>query len=157
MVGYSITEGKVKILSDGTAWRPNVHVEDVSSAFVAGLKAPIEDVNGEIINVGMNSENYQVKGIAKIIASVTNAPVEFKEGGKTDPRSYNVSFNKIKSLLKEFKPKWTVKMGVEEIYNALKPINFTGEEFQRDVFFTVKHMKKLIEEKKVDDTLRLIT
>lgn len=155
MCGYAFTTGEVKILSDGTAWRPNVHIEDISRAIVAVLETPFEDVNGEIFNVGMNSENYQVKDIAKIVASIIpNSEVKFAPGGTKDPRSYRVDFSKIKERIRKFKPRWTVKDGIKEIYEVLKNTNFSKEDFFKPQYHTVEYLKKLIKENKLNGTLR---
>ncbi len=150
--GY--TTGKILLLSDGTAWRPNVHIKDISNAFVAVLKAPFAEVNGEIFNVGMKSENYGVKDIAKIVAEVIpNTEIEFVKNASKDIRSYSVDFSKIQSL-KNFKPGVTVKMGVKEIYDTFKSKNFKREDFTDKKYHNVKFMKDLIENKRLDENLK---
>jgi nucleoside-diphosphate-sugar epimerase len=112
------THGKIPIMRDGTQWRPFVHIRDTSRAFIMVLEAEKELVKGEIFNVGSNEQNYQIKPLAKLIASAIGLPFNFEWYGSPDKRSYRVDFSKIKDIL-GFKPKYTPKEGAKEVYDAL--------------------------------------
>jgi nucleoside-diphosphate-sugar epimerase len=155
LTAYGYTTGVVKILSDGTAWRPNVHIEDIALAVKACLESPSEDAGGTILNVGANSENYQVRTIASIITeTITGSKVEIAKGASKDPRSYRVSFDKI-TKLKSFTHRWNVRRGVEELRDAFQKNDFTFEKFQNLEFHNVRKIQALLESGKLDATLRL--
>lgn len=153
MLGYAFTIKVIKMFSDGTPWRPIIHVRDVSSAFIAALKAPFDDINNQAFNVGINSENYQIKEIAETIASIIpNTKVECLNIDKRKG-SYKVDFTKIKETL-EFKPKWTLRDGIVELYDVLKKKKFTYENLQEDKYITVDYLKRLLNENKLTKDLR---
>ena len=153
LVGYAYTEGKVKILSDGTSWRPIVHIEDVSRAYLLALDADKDKISGQIFAVG--TENFQVKAIASIVEStVPKSKTEYSPNGQKDLRSYRVSFDKLKETL-GFKPKWSAKDGAKELYNAYKSYGLTKESFQDSKFWAGKYFKYLIESKSVDENLKI--
>jgi nucleoside-diphosphate-sugar epimerase len=153
LVGYAFTEGKVKILSDGTAWRPLVHVEDVAQAFILAMEAPKADVAAQTFSVG--SENFQVSQIAEIVKkTVPNSVIEYAPGGQKDFRSYNVSFSKIEKML-GFKPKWNAEKGAKELYEAYKEFGLTKESFQDKKFWAGKYFKFLIDSGTVNNDLRI--
>ncbi len=148
------TTGKVKLLSDGTAWRPLVHVEDMSQAFIECLKAPTEKIRGEIFNVGGNDENYTVKEIAESVEDVvSDSIVEYSDKSNKDSRSYKVNFDKIKNQLC-FKPKWTLRDGIKQMYNIMKSKNFLDENFRDKNYYRVAYIKWLLEQGKINNNLR---
>jgi nucleoside-diphosphate-sugar epimerase len=152
---YGYTTGAVKILSDGTAWRPNIHIEDIGRAVVACLESPTDQIGGEVFNAGIDSENLQVREIASTVAEVMpESKVEIAKEATKDPRSYKVSFAKI-SKLKSFRPEWTVRDGVEELKEAFEANRLTFEMFQAAEYHNVRRMQELISSGRVDDTLRL--
>lgn len=148
------TTGSVKLLSDGTAWRPLLHVRDMAKAFILVLKSSLKDVHGEIFNVGANEENYTVKEVAKLVENIVpDSRVEFAEGVTKDNRSYKVDFNKIKEKI-GFNTDWTVKRGIKEMYDILESKkNFTEKDFNDKEYYRVKYIKSLIEEEKIDSNL----
>jgi nucleoside-diphosphate-sugar epimerase len=153
LVAYAFTEGKVKVLSDGTAWRPIVHIRDVSAAFLKALEADKEVVSGQVFAVG--GHNYRVKDIAKIAKdAVPGSEIEFNPQGQKDPRSYNVDFAKIEKML-DFKCEWTPEKGAKELYEAYKAYNLTKESFQEKEFWAGKQFDYLIKNNYVDDELYL--
>ena len=115
LTAWAVATGAVRIQSDGTPWRPQVHVEDVCRAVGATLTAPTEAIWNEAFNVGRNEENYQVRDIAEIVSDVVGAELAFSENAGPDPRSYRVDFSKIVDVLPEFAPRWTVRLGVEQL------------------------------------------
>jgi nucleoside-diphosphate-sugar epimerase len=154
LTASAFATGKVRMLTDGTPWRPLLHVEDMARAFVLVLKSQENKVRGEIFNVGSNSDNYTVKDIAEVIAkTVPNSKIEYAEGATSDPRSYRVNFNKIKEKI-GFLPKRSLKEAIEEFYHALKNMNFSKTDFEDKKFYRVKYLKWLIEQQKLDNNLR---
>ncbi|MDX1741104.1 MAG: SDR family oxidoreductase, partial [Rhodothermales bacterium] len=131
LVAWAVSEGKILIKSDGSPWRPIVHIEDISRAFLAMLDAPRDHIHNEAFNVGRTSENYQIREIAEIVGEVVpDCTVEFAEGASPDKRSYRVSFEKIADRIPAFKPVWDARAGVEEVYKALKDRNVTADDFE---------------------------
>ncbi|MEM2146220.1 MAG: SDR family oxidoreductase [Candidatus Jordarchaeaceae archaeon] len=135
--------GKIPILRDGNQWRPFVHVRDTSKAFILAIEAPREKVSGEVFNVGANEQNYQIFPLAKLVAESVGLPFEYEWYGSPDYRSYRVSFDKIKEVLK-FKPEYTPKEGSREIYEALQEGTVTDDLKT----ITVKWYKHLLEMQK---------
>ncbi|KKM66372.1 hypothetical protein LCGC14_1481860 [marine sediment metagenome] len=154
LMGWAFVTKQIKILSDGKAWRPLVHVRDISNAFIAALKAPKEIIHNEAFNVGVDPGNYQVKTMAEEIQNLMNE-CEIKILGEKNPdnRNYIVSFDKIKNNLKHFKPNWNLKKGIEEIYNLFNEINLNFEDFEDKNFTRLKQLKYLIENKFINDNL----
>src|SRR6185312_15047415 len=119
LVAWAFTTGKIHLKSDGTPWRPIVHIEDISRAFLAALEAPTSSVFNEAFNVGQTAHNYRIRDLAEIVASVVpNCTAEFADDAGPDKRSYRVSFEKIRTRLPEFKPQWDALKGAEQLYNA---------------------------------------
>lgn len=130
LVGYALTTGEVLIKSDGMPWRPLVHIEDISRAFVAVLAAPEDVVRNEAFNVGATTENYRVKEIAEMVREVVpGSHVEYAPGAVADARNYRVNFDKIARVLPDFVPTWTVRAGVEELYDAYRRAGLTKDDF----------------------------
>lgn len=156
LTGWGYTTGKVKLLSDGTAWRPLVHIRDISLALIASLSAPREIIHNQAFNVGTQNANFQIRSIAEEVANlVPGSEVSFAEGADADSRNYHVSFDKIHTTLGDyFKPTWDIKDGIEEIYHACRITRLTYETFDGPDYMTIKGIKKLINENKLDEKLR---
>src|SRR5690242_194418 len=155
LVGFAVTTGMVLIQSDGTPWRPLVHIEDISRAFLAVLHAPRQLVHNEAFNVGASSENYRIREIANIIEQVVpGVRASFAEGGGPDKRSYQVDCSKIQRALPEFKPLWTVPRGVEELHEAYVRHGLTFDEFTGSRYLRIKRVQELQASGQVDDDLR---
>jgi nucleoside-diphosphate-sugar epimerase len=155
LVAAAVTSGKVLIQSDGTPWRPLVHAEDFSRAFMAVLNAPRELVHNEAFNVGRTSENYRVSGIAEMVqAVVPGSSISYAAGGGPDPRSYRVDCSKLEQTLPEYQPRWTVRLGVEELYAAYQRNHFTADDFAGDRYLRIRHIQKLQREGRLDENLR---
>jgi nucleoside-diphosphate-sugar epimerase len=155
LVGWAWTTGKVKILSDGTAWRPLVHVEDIAGAFAAALVAPREAVHAQAFNVGPPDENYQVRTIAEIVRDVVpNCELEFAGQANHDPRNYRVDFSKLEAALPRFYPKWTVRSGARQLYLAYRAAGLTLDQFQGRTYTRLKQLQHLIDGGQLDETLR---
>jgi nucleoside-diphosphate-sugar epimerase len=154
LVGYAVTSGQVLIKSDGMPWRPLVHIEDISRAFVAVLEAPRELVHNEAFNVGQTSENYRVREIAEMVADVVpNAKVTYAGDASPDARNYRVNCDKIRNVLPAFQPQWSVRKGVEEVYAAYCEYGTTSEEFLSSQFVRLKKIRELQNAGKLDNTL----
>jgi nucleoside-diphosphate-sugar epimerase len=155
LVGAAFTTGDVFIQSDGTPWRPLVHVEDFSRAFIAALEAPRELIHNEAFNVGRTSENYRVSDLAEIVRDVVSGSrITFAAGGGPDPRSYRVDCSKLESTLSAYRPQWTVRKGVEELAAAYERNGLTAEEFDGDHYFRIRHILKLQHEGLLDSSMR---
>jgi nucleoside-diphosphate-sugar epimerase len=155
LVGFAVTTGMVLIQSDGTPWRPLVHIEDISRAFLAVLHAPRQLVHNEAFNVGASSENYRIREIANIIEQVVpGVRASFAEGGGPDKRSYQVDCSKIQRALPEFKPLWTVPRGVEELHEAYVRHGLTLEEFTGSRYLRIKRVQELQAAGQVNEDLR---
>ncbi len=137
LVGFAHTIGEVRLQSDGTPWRPLVHVEDIARAFLAIMEAPREAVHNEAFNIGGPGENYQIRDVANIVMeTVKGSTITFAEGAAPDLRDYRVSFDKLAVKVPGFKAKWNVKSGAEQllasyIENGLTLEDLTGPKFTR--------------------------
>ena len=149
----AFTTNQVKLLSDGTAWRPLVHVEDMANAFISVLNAKNSEVNGHAFNVGVNEDNYTVREIAqKVEQIVPNSNITYAKEANKDSRSYKVDFTKIKHQL-GFKTEWNLEKAIKEIYDLLKFKEFTENDFKNEKYFRVAYIKSLIEKGKIDNNL----
>ena len=155
LVGYAETTGEILIQSDGTPWRPLVHVQDISSAFLAALHAPRSLVHDEAFNVGASSENYRIRELAEIVEEVVpSARATFAENGGPDKRSYRVDCSKIARVLPEFEPRWPVRAGVEELHEAYVRTGLTFEEFTGTRYLRINQVRELQNAGRLDDELR---
>jgi nucleoside-diphosphate-sugar epimerase len=155
LVAVAFTTGEVVIQSDGTPWRPLVHIEDITRAFLAVLHAPRELVHNEAFNVGRSEENYQVRDLGDLVEQVVpGSKVRYAEGGGPDPRCYKVDCAKIARVLPEFQPQWTVRRGMEQLRDAFKANGLTREELNGDKFFRIKRIRALQSEGLLDESLR---
>jgi nucleoside-diphosphate-sugar epimerase len=154
LVGYAVTQGDVLIQSDGTPWRPLVHAEDISRAFIAVLKAPREKVHNEAFNVGRNEDNLRVRQIADMVKdTVPGCTIRYAEGGGPDPRCYRVDCSKIARVLPDFQPQWTVQKGVVQLYQAYRDAGLTSEQFLGR-YMRIKQIQRLMGEGRLDESLR---
>lgn len=154
LVGWAYLTGKIKLMSDGTAWRPLVHVEDVTRAFIGILRAPREAIHNQAFNVGANSDNYQIRDLAHTVEEVVaGAQVEFQLGASADLRSYRVDFSKLANLLQTHAPKWNVRLGASHLSNAYRSAGLTLEQFQA-TYVRLNYLRKLIAAGALDTDLR---
>lgn len=157
LTAWAYTKGLVYLKSDGTPWRPIVHIEDISRAFIAALKAPRERVHNEAFNIGVNAENYRIRELAEIVKeTVPGCKVEYAEDAGPDKRNYRVNFTKVKEQLPEFQPVWTARKGAEELYNSYLKTGFTLEEFEGPKFQRIGHIRELLKEGRIDSNLRWV-
>jgi nucleoside-diphosphate-sugar epimerase len=154
LLGSAFAEGKIKIMSDGTPWRPLIHAEDIARAFVAVIEAPEDDVNRQAFNVGQNEENFRVKEIADVIGKVMpHCEIVFTGEHGADARSYRVSFDKIEKTLPNFKPAWTLSKGVEQLAENYERYHMDEEKFKGRYFIRLKQLKYLMENREIDNDM----
>lgn len=143
----------IKMNSDGTPWRPFVHILDVARAVVLTLRAPITQVHNKLFNVGSNDNNYQVRNIAEIIASVFPGCETSFGDSRGDKRNYRVRFDRIKEILPDFKCEYDVKLGAEEMKAIFEEIKMNKEVYQSRLYTRLKQIDYLKKEGKVDERL----
>jgi nucleoside-diphosphate-sugar epimerase len=155
LTAWAFTTGQVMLKSDGSPWRPIVHVGDIARAFEAALAAPRERVHDQAFNIGSTSENYQIRQLAGIVAEVVpDCRVSFAEGASADTRDYRVSCDKAGDVL-GFRARWTARAGAEELYQAYRQVGLTLAEFEGPRYQRLAHLRQLMREGAVDQTLRV--
>ena len=145
------TTKRIAMTSDGSPWRPIVHIEDISTAVRCVLEAPADAVNGEIFNVGANSENYRVREIAQIVADVFPGCELTTGKASADNRSYRVSFDKISNQLPGFRCSWTARLGAEELRARFEQIEFDKATYEYRAFTRLKQIRYLSRTGQIDD------
>ena len=155
LTAWAYTTGNVHLKSDGSAWRPIVHVEDISRAFVAVLKADPRTVHNQAFNIGATTENYRVREIAEMVRdAVPGSELRFAEGASTDTRCYRVNFDKAIETLNHYRPQWTARKGVEECCAAYQKYGLTLAEFEGPKYQRLAHIHMLIGQGILDNNLR---
>ncbi len=155
LVAWAFTTGQVYIKSDGTPWRPIVHIEDISQAFIAVLEAPRELVHNQAFNVGRNEDNYRIRELAEIVKeTVPGCEIEYAKDAGPDKRCYRVDCSRIIQTLPEFKPQWNARRGAQELYQAYQTVGLTLEEFEGPRYQRIAHIKQLLSTSRLDQTLR---
>jgi nucleoside-diphosphate-sugar epimerase len=157
LTAHAFTSGKVLLKSDGMSWRPIVHIEDISRAFLASIEAPVEVVHNEVFNVGITTENYRIREIAKIVEeTVPSSRIEYLVGASPDKRSYRVDCSKISRLLPNFKPQWTAQRGARELYEKYSEYGLLLEDFEGPRYQRLAYLQSLIARGAIDSDLRWI-
>lgn len=147
LVAWAYTAGKVLMKSDGTPWRPIVHIQDITRAFLAVLAAPREVVHAQALNVGRDDQNYRIREIAEIVRdTVPGCEVAFAEGAGPDKRNYRADFGKIARLLPGFQPQWDARKGARELYEAYKGIGLKVEDFEGPRYRRIDQLRTLMKE-----------
>jgi nucleoside-diphosphate-sugar epimerase len=155
LVAWAVTTGIIYIKSDGSPWRPIVHIEDISRAFIAALEAPEHLVFNQAFNVGQTAHNYRIRDIARIVAEVVpGCRVESAPDAGPDTRSYRVSFDKIARVLTAFKPRFDARRGAEQLYDAYRNANLTLAEFEGPRYQRIGHVQKLMADGILAEDLR---
>ncbi len=154
LVASAVTTGSIYLKSDGSPWRPIVHIEDIARAFLAGLQAPEDKVFNEAFNVGRTEHNYRIREIAEVVAQVVpGCRLEIAPDAGPDKRSYRVSFAKIARVLPEFEPRWDVRKGAEQLHAAYCASGLTLEQIESR-YQRINHIKMLMREGRLGDDLR---
>ncbi len=155
LTAFAFATGEVLMQSDGTPWRPLVHIEDISRAFLGLMQAPREQVHGEAFNVGADEENYRIRDIARIVEEVVpGSRVVLAEGAGPDKRSYRVSFAKLQQAFPELHPRWTVRASAEQMFAAYREHGLSIEDFKGSRFMRIARIKELIAAGRLDGALR---
>ncbi|MER9190917.1 NAD-dependent epimerase/dehydratase family protein [Mesorhizobium australicum] len=156
LVAWAVTKGVILLKSDGTPWRPIVHIEDISRAFIAGLEAPREAIHNQAFNVGRTDHNYRIRDIAEIVAEIVpDCRLELAPDAGPDKRSYRVNFDKIALALPAFRPQWDARKGAEQLYQAYRKSNVTLEEFEGPRFQRIGHIRHLLTSGLLDERMRV--
>lgn len=154
LVASAYTSGKILIKSDGTPWRPIVHIRDIIGAVVAALAAPREVIHNETFNVGSTKENYRIRELADIVReTVPGCEVEYAPGGGPDKRCYRVSCDKILRVLPSFRTQWTARQGAQELYDAYREAGLTREDVASGRYLRIRTISRLREEERLDSSL----
>jgi len=155
LVAGAYTSGRIYIKSDGTPWRPIVHIRDIIGAMVAVLDAPREAVHNQVFNVGQTSENYRISEIADIVGqTVPGSRVEYAPDGGPDKRCYRVSCEKIRRVLPGFQPQWNARKGARELFEAYRAAGLTAEDVERGRFTRMVQIRRLLDANQLDSSLR---
>ena len=155
LTAWALTTGRVFIKSDGTPWRPIVHIEDISRAFLATLEAPRDLIHNQAFNVGRTEENYQIRDLAEIVKeTVPGCTIEFAADAGPDKRCYRADFSRIGRTLPAFRPQWHARRGARELYEAYKKVDLRVEDFEGARYKRIDHIQKLLAVGQLDSNLR---
>lgn len=155
LVASAYTTGRVYVKSDGTPWRPIVHIRDIISAILAVLDAPQEAIHNETFNVGLTEENYRISELAGIVAeTVPGCRVEYAPGGGPDKRCYRINCDKIHRTLPNLRLDWTARKGAQELYDAYRAVGLTSGCLERGLYVRISHIQRLLAAGELDPSLR---
>jgi nucleoside-diphosphate-sugar epimerase len=155
LVGYALTTGRIHMMSDGTPWRPLVHIEDISRAFLAVLEAPRQAVHDQAFNVGRTADNYRIRELAEIVSEVVpGCEITYEPGGGPDKRCYRVDCGKIERTLPAFRPQWDARQGALELAAAYRRAGLTREQFLGSRYVRLAYIRELQQEGRLDAALR---
>ena len=157
LAAWAYTTGKVLLKSDGSPWRPLIHVSDICRGFLAALAAPRERVCGQAFNIALASENHRIRAIAEVVRdTIPNCQLEFASGAAPDTRCYRVDCSKVQRLLPEFRPEWTIAKGAQELYDAYRGVTLSPEVFEGPRFNRIAHIQQLLADRRLGDDLRWV-
>jgi nucleoside-diphosphate-sugar epimerase len=155
LVAWAHTTGAIQLQSDGSSWRPLVHVRDVAGAALALLAAPEDLVRGEAFNIGSEEHNYRIRELAEIVHDrLPDCEVTFAEGASADPRSYRVDFAKFESAFPQCRFEWTADRGADELARAYEEVGLTFKDFQGHRFIRLGQLRRLLDADALDSELR---
>jgi nucleoside-diphosphate-sugar epimerase len=155
LVAWAYATGRVYIKSDGTPWRPIVHIRDIIGAILSVLEAPRDVIHNETFNVGQTEENYRIRDLADIVAeTVPGCQVEYAPDGGPDKRCYRVNCDKIRRVLPGFRPQWTARQGVQELYEAYRAAGLSFADLERGRYTRITYIQKLMHAGRLDSSLR---
>jgi nucleoside-diphosphate-sugar epimerase len=154
LVAAAHATGRVYIKSDGTPWRPIVHIRDIIAAILSVLEAPVEAIHNETFNVGQTEENYRISQLAEIVAeTVPGCRIEYAEGGGPDKRCYRVNCDKIRQALPNFHPRWNARQGAQELYQAYRKAGLSVDDLQQGRYVRISQIQKLMKAGALNATL----
>ena len=155
LVARAYTTGQVYIKSDGTPWRPIVHIEDIIGAAICALEAPVEAIHNETFNVGITEENFRIREIAEVVKdTVPNCQIEYAPGGGPDKRCYRVDCNKIRRMLPKFQPRWNLRSGAQQLYDTYRSVGLTIDDIEKGRYARIGHIQRLVSSGRLSDSLR---
>ncbi len=155
LTGFAMATGKVFLKSDGSSWRPLVHIEDISRAFLVMLEADRSLIHDEAFNVGDTAENYRIREVAEMVSAVVpNSEVTLSDTAFNDPRNYRVNCDKLVTTLPAARAQWTVRKGIEELYEAYLRTGLTIEDLEGDRYMRIRHVQSLQQTGSLDESLR---
>jgi nucleoside-diphosphate-sugar epimerase len=155
LVASAYTKGQVYIKSDGTPWRPIVHIRDIIGAILSILEAPQDAIHNETFNVGRTEENYRIRDLAAIVAeTVPGCHIEYAPGGGPDKRCYRINCDKIRRVLPNFHPQWDARKGAQELYNSYRAAGLTAAEIDSGRYTRISHIRSLLKAGQLDHSLR---
>jgi nucleoside-diphosphate-sugar epimerase len=154
-VASALATGRIFIKSDGTPWRPIVHIRDIIGAMIAVLEAPRDVIHNATFNVGQTTENYRISELAEIVLeTVPNCRIEYAPGGGPDKRCYRVNCDRIQDSLPNFRPQWTARNGAQELYDAYRAAGFTAGDLESGRYFRIHSIRRLLKDGHLDPSLR---
>ena len=157
-VAAAYATGRIYIMSNGTPWRPIVHIRDIVGAVIAVLDAPQEAVHNQTFNVGRNDENFRVRELADIVAEIVpGCRIEYAPDGGPDPRCYRVNFDKINRLVPAFRPQWTARKGAQELYDAYRAAGLTAADLEARRYVRLAEIKRLQQTGRLDGSLHWVS
>jgi len=155
LVAWAHTTGRVYIKSDGTPWRPIVHIRDITAAILSVLEAPEDAIHNETFNVGQTEENYRIRELAAIVAeTVPGCRVEYAADGRPDKRCYRINCDKIRRVLPNFRPQWNARKGAQELYEAYRAAGLSIGDLEIGRYTRINHIQKLMKAERLDLSLR---
>jgi nucleoside-diphosphate-sugar epimerase len=155
LTAWAYTTGQILLKSDGTPWRPMVHIEDISLAAIAMLEAPAGTVHNQAFNVGLSSENYQMRQLAEIVKeTVPNCNVSFAEGAEPDKRNYRVDFSKYARAFPAHVLRWNARQGARQIYESYRAFGLNKDEYEGPKYKRIAQIRQLLGTGQLDATLR---
>jgi nucleoside-diphosphate-sugar epimerase len=154
LVAHALLAGEVRLRSDGQAWRPLVHAEDIAEAFLALLEAPREAVHARAFNVGETGENYLIRDVAELVREIVGGTVTYAAGAGTDARNYRVSCDRIAREVPSFGPKWTLRKGIEELAEAYQRYGLTLDALMGERHQRLRRIDALRRSREIDGALR---
>jgi nucleoside-diphosphate-sugar epimerase len=144
-LAWAFTSGKVMLKSDGSPWRPIVHIEDISRAFLAVLSVLRERVHAQAFNIGRNDQNYRIREIAQIVKeTVPGCEIAFADDAGPDKRNYRADFSKVARELPEFQPQWDARKGAKQLYDAYRSVGLELSDFEGPRYRRIDQIKQLL-------------
>jgi len=155
LVAWAYTSGRIFVKSDGTPWRPIVHIRDITAAILSVLEAPLDLIHNQVFNVGRTEENYRIRELAEIVAeTIPGCRVEYAADGGPDKRCYRINCDKLRRVLPNFRPEWTARRGAQELFEAYRSAGLTFEDIAKARYVRISHIQRLMKDGKLEASMR---
>lgn len=155
LVASALTTGRIYVKSDGTPWRPIVHIRDICGAAIAALEAPQNAVHNQVFNIGRTDENFRISELAAIVGEIVpGCRIEYAPGGGPDKRCYRVNCDKFRRAVPGFSPRWTARLGADELYTAYRSVGLKREDLEGSRYVRIRRIRELVSASRVDASLR---